>query len=65
MLASLSKIYSAGLPDTYRAPMANTIAACVGSKDIQSQVACPCTVGRPVTESFVKFNRRQIQEALR
>ena len=48
-----------------RAPMANTIAACVGSKDIQSQVACPCTVGRPVTENLVKFNRKQIQEALR
>jgi hypothetical protein len=45
--------------------MANTIAACVGSKDIQSQVACPCTVGRPVTESLVKFNRKQKQEALR
>ena len=45
--------------------MANTIAACVGSKDIQSQVACPCSVGRSVTESFVKFNRRQIQDALR
>ena len=56
---------SLSLPPLCRAPMANTIAACVGSKDIQSLVACPCTVGSPVGESFVKFNRRQIQEALR
>lgn len=48
-----------------RAPMANTIAACVGSKDIQSLVACPCTIGKPVRGRFVKFNRRQMQEALR
>ena len=45
--------------------MANTIAACVGGKDIQSLVACPCTVGKTVEESFVKFNRRQILDAMR
>ena len=54
-----------GLSLVYRAPMANTIAACVGSKEVQSLVACPYTIGNPITGSFVKFNRKQMQEALR
>ena len=45
--------------------MANTIAACVGSKDIQSLVACPCSIGKSVTGSTIKFNRREMQDALR
>ena len=48
-----------------RAPMANTIAACVGSKDVQSMVACPHTIGKRVTGSLLKFNRKEMQEALR
>lgn len=45
--------------------MANTIAACVGSKDIQSMVTCPCTIGKSVRGNFVKFNRKEMQDALR
>ena len=49
----------------YRVPMANTIASCVGSKDIQSMLSCPISVGKQVSGTLAKFNRKEVREALR